>query len=63
VAIIDPKAEWTVKASALRSKCDFSPYEDMTLQGRVFATISRGETIFLNGELKGLPGRGRFLPR
>ena len=63
VVIIDPMAEWIVKASALRSKCGFSPYEGTTLQGRVFATISRGETIFLDGEFKGNPGRGRFLPR
>ena len=61
VAVIDPKAEWTVKASALRSRCGFSPYEGMTLRGKVFAVISRGDTIFLNGEFNGRPGRGRFL--
>jgi len=61
VAIIDPKAEWTVKASGLRSRCGFSPYEGMTLQGGLFATYSRGEPVFLDGEIKGRPGRGRFL--
>jgi len=63
VTVIDPKAEWTVKASDLRSRCDFSPYEGMRLQGRVFATLSRGEPIFLDGKIKGRPRRGRFLAR
>ncbi|MCL2009783.1 MAG: dihydropyrimidinase [Synergistaceae bacterium] len=61
IAVIDPKAEWTVKASGLRSKSGFSPYEGMALQGNIFATISRGEPIFLDGEFKGRSRRGRFL--
>ena len=63
VTVIDPTAEWTVRASDLRSKCDFSPYEGMALQGKIFATISRSELIFLDGEFRGRPGRGRFLAR
>ncbi|MDR1378844.1 MAG: dihydropyrimidinase [Synergistaceae bacterium] len=63
VAVIDPKAEWTVTASELRSNCDFSPYEGLSLRGKVCATLSRGELIYRDGEFTGHPGRGRFLAR
>ncbi|MDR2136954.1 MAG: dihydropyrimidinase [Synergistaceae bacterium] len=63
VAVIDPEAEWTVKASGLRSNCDFSPYEGLPMRGKVHAALSRGELIYRDGEFMGRPGRGRFLAR
>ncbi|MDR1977203.1 MAG: dihydropyrimidinase [Synergistaceae bacterium] len=63
VAVVDPEAEWTVKASELRSNCDFSPYEGMPLRGKVVATLSRGEIVCREGRFTGRAGRGRFLAR
>jgi dihydropyrimidinase len=63
VAVIDPEAEWSVQASELRSNCDFSPYEGLPVRGKVWATLSRGELIYRDGEFAGQPGRGRFLAR
>ena len=44
-------------------KTDFSPYEGLNVQGKVVATISRGELIFYEGEFIGSKGRGNFLKR
>lgn len=63
IAVLDPGAEWTVRASELHSNCDFSPWEGMTLQGKVWATLSGGEVIYREGSFPGRPGRGRFLAR
>ncbi len=63
IALIDPEAEWTVSAPELHSNCDFSPYEGLSLQGKVWGTLSRGELIFRDGEFKGRAGHGQFIAR
>ena len=63
IAILDPEAEWTVRAADLHSNCDFSPYEGLAMQGKVWATLSRGEMVWKDGEAAARPGRGRFLAR
>lgn len=63
LVIFDPSAEWTIHASDLHMKTDFSPYEGLTVQGKAIATISRGELIFYKGEFIGNMGRGNFLKR
>lgn len=63
LVLFDPSAKWIVQADSLNMNVDFSPYQDMKLQGKVIATISRGEVVFRDGSLCCDPGRGRFIPR
>ena len=44
--IIDPELSWTVREEDLASRSKNSPFEHMTLEGRVIETIVAGRTIF-----------------
>jgi allantoinase len=68
VTLLDPEATWTVSAREALHGQKWTPYEGMTLTGRVRRTIRRGETIYddaREGEARvtACPGSGTFLPR
>ena len=63
VVIFDPKTTWRVRAAGLHMATDFSPYEALPMTGRVVTTLSRGEIVFQEGNVRADPGRGRFVPR
>lgn len=63
LVLYDPRVTTTIRAETLFSKakaCD-KLYEGMTFQGRVVRTLVNGRTVFLNGEIVGEPGWGRFV--
>ena len=57
----DMEREWVVRHELLHDNCDYTPYEGMALKGFPVRTISRGETVWQDGEVKGEAGRGRYL--
>ena len=57
----DREREWTVTHDLLHDNCDYTPYEGMKLTGFPVLTLSRGEIVWQDGEVKGEPGRGRYL--
>jgi dihydropyrimidinase len=59
--IFDPRPERALSAGELHSRAGYSPYEGMTLQGRVKTTICRGQVVYRDGQVVGKPGLGRFL--
>ncbi|MDR1778521.1 MAG: dihydropyrimidinase [Clostridiales Family XIII bacterium] len=63
LVLFDPGETWTVTRDLLHENVDYTPYEGMRLQGRVRATIARGETVYKDGVFTGQPGRGRFIRR
>jgi dihydropyrimidinase len=63
VVLFDPADVWTVTPSHLHSAIDHATYDGMTVRGRPVTTISRGDVIVDDGELRARPGRGRFLRR
>lgn len=63
IVIFDPDREWKISGRALGMPTDFSPYQGRTVNGKVTATISRGEVIFEEGVFKGKTGRGIFIRR
>lgn len=68
VTLLDPEATWTVAAAEALHGQKWTPYEGMSLTGRVRRTIRRGETIYddaREGEARATarPGSGKFLPR
>ena len=57
----DPDGATEVRGSALEHRHSITPYEGMSLRGRVLATILAGETIYEDGAVA--DGRGRMLTR
>ena len=49
VTLIDPAAEWTIDASAFRSRSRNTPFDGRAAVGRVVRTIVDGETRFVLG--------------
>ncbi len=63
LVIFDPEARWTVSAGQLVSAAGYSPYEGMTLSGRVLTTLSRGRVVYDRGNFPPASGHGRFVRR
>ncbi|HEY0492289.1 MAG TPA: dihydropyrimidinase [Candidatus Dormibacteraeota bacterium] len=61
LVIFDPRAERVLSASELHSRAGFSPYEGLTITGRVRTTIRRGEVVYDDGKIKSRSGYGQFL--
>ncbi|MDQ0390420.1 dihydropyrimidinase [Labrys monachus] len=57
----DPDRRVTITNDILHHNVDYTPFEGLEVQGWPETVISRGEIIVDKGELKGKPGRGRFL--
>ena len=54
-ALVDLKAQFTVRAEDLLYRHKHSPYVGRTLTGRVVRTILRGQTIFQDGKIVAKP--------
>jgi dihydroorotase len=46
VVIFDPKAEWTFRAAATRSKSRNTPFDGWTMLGKVRMTLSEGRVVY-----------------
>lgn len=55
ICLLDAKAKRDVSLDWLQSKCGWSPYEGMELNGRIDTVILRGNVIVDNGALLGQP--------
>jgi dihydroorotase-like cyclic amidohydrolase len=61
--VVDLERRWTVHATDLLSRSDFSVYEGRELQGAVSAVGVRGTVMYRDGELSGPAGHGRYYRR
>jgi dihydroorotase len=48
VCVFDPKAEWTVEATALRSQGKHTPFDGYPVRGRVRCTVAAGQLAYEN---------------
>ncbi|WP_448586091.1 dihydroorotase [Thermaurantiacus sp.] len=55
LSIVDLGARFTITRDWLQSRCGWSPFEGMTLNGRVVGTVVRGHRVTWEGELLGPP--------
>jgi carbamoyl-phosphate synthase / aspartate carbamoyltransferase / dihydroorotase len=55
---VDLEAEWNIKASELKTRCGWTPFENWSVRGRVVNVFLRGQQILRGGELTGLKGSG-----
>lgn len=53
LSIVDLKKRWTVTNDWLESKCGWSPFEGMNLQGKAIGTIIRGQKVMWEDTLIG----------
>jgi hypothetical protein len=63
LAVWDPEREVAVTQGVLHDRMDYTPFEGMVVRGWPVVTISRGEVIWMEGDVRGEPGRGRFVHR
>jgi dihydropyrimidinase len=63
LAVWDPEREVVVTQGVLHDRMDYTPFEGMVVRGWPVVTISRGEAIWMDGEVRGEAGRGRFVHR
>ena len=62
LAIWDTERPVTLTNSLLHHDVDYTPYEGMTITGYPTITLSRGEVVWQDGEIRAKEGRGQFLP-
>jgi allantoinase len=62
IVVLNPAETSTVETAGLLSSAGWSPYEGMTLQGRITHVFVRGRAVVEDGEMVGQPGYGHFLP-
>jgi allantoinase len=61
LAILDPTRSWTIQGSAMYTSAGWTPYEGMTLQGKLIRTILRGKTIYDGNSVTAIAGDGAFV--
>jgi len=61
MAIYDPEPVVTIRADDMHAVAGYTPFEGITVKGRVRTVLSRGQVIVHDGSLFGELGRGRFL--
>jgi allantoinase len=61
-AILDPSTRWTIRGVDMHSSARWTPYEGMTIQGKVVRTILRGKVIYDGKEVTAKAGDGHFIP-
>ena len=62
IVVWDDDRELTITNDLLHHNVDFTPYEGIRLRGWPETVLCRGQVIFEDGEIKGQPGHGEFLP-
>ncbi len=63
IVIFDPEQTRTVTRDILQSNADYSVYEGWSVTGWPMITVRRGEVVFQDGNVTGVPGSGALLRR
>ncbi|KAI5659574.1 hypothetical protein M9H77_28367 [Catharanthus roseus] len=61
IIVFNPNSSFKISSSAHHSRSDTNVYEGRTGKGKVEVTIARGRIVWLNGELKVVPGSGKYI--
>ncbi|NWF94117.1 MAG: dihydropyrimidinase [Syntrophaceae bacterium] len=62
LVIFDPKYVHTIRHQTQHSGAPYTLYEGRRCKGRPILVMQRGKVLIEDGEVKGKPGSGRFLP-
>lgn len=63
LTIIDLNASWTISADRMVGSAGWTPYEGLTVQGRVEMTVIRGRLVACGGRAVEAAGPAVFIPR
>jgi len=58
---VDLGARWSIKGANLYTKCGWTPFEGLTVRGRVVSVYLRGAQVYADGEVLAAPGSGQPL--
>jgi dihydroorotase-like cyclic amidohydrolase len=58
---VDPDAGYSLSHENLHTKCGWTPFEGMAVQGRIRRVVLRGQTVFEEGEIQVAPGFGQAI--
>ena len=58
---VDPAARYTLSDEGLYTKCHWTPFAGMSVQGRVRRVVLRGQVAFDEGQIQARPGLGRAI--
>ena len=59
----DPAATKTISVQAQFSKGDFNIFEGRTVKGNASHTLSQGQLVWVDGDLRAVRGAGRYIKR
>jgi len=62
LVIVDLKVKRKVRAEDMHYKVGWTPYEGRSLKGWPIITIRRGQILYDDGQVVGVPGGAKFLP-
>ena len=60
-AILNPDKEWIIRKEDLKQMIKWTPYDGMTLRGKVEKTIANGREVYDGEDVLARPGSGRYL--
>ena len=63
LVVWDPAGTKTLSAKTQHSKGDYNIFEGRTVRGIPSHTVSQGELVFVQGDLRAKQGKGRYLKR
>jgi dihydropyrimidinase len=63
LVVWDPAGERTISARTHHQNVDFNVYEGMTVQGVARHTVSAGQLVWTDGDLRAVRGAGRYVDR
>jgi dihydroorotase len=58
---VDPDARYSLGSDGLHTKCKWTPFAGIAVQGRVQRVVLRGQTVFDRGQILAQPGLGRTI--
>ena len=58
---VDPGVHHILGPGSLQTRCGWTPFEGMAVQGRVERVVLRGRTAFQGGQIRIEPGYGRVI--
>ena len=59
--LVDTEARWVLPDHGWQTKCDWSPFAGMPVQGRLRETVLHGQVAYADGVVRAAPGSGRVL--
>jgi carbamoyl-phosphate synthase/aspartate carbamoyltransferase/dihydroorotase len=59
--LVDLTDRWTLPDTGWETRCDWSPFAGLTVQGRLRETVLRGQVAYADGAVRAAPGSGRVI--